>query len=231
MLLMAQAQALAGEAATTPVEEPFFDAVTEPCLTVYEEHPLVAVLVLLPVGLAFLLWGYRLYRVLVVLAFLGLGAVLGLMLTPYLAVAPVIPAAIGAVVLGLVAWPLHRMAWGLLGGAVFSTVAAGVATYLAVANPVHLVLVSVGGFILGSVLTVLVMKPLIIVITSLVGALTVGVGTLRLVTLWPAAGEPILRTIDTYAVVPVAVVLGLAAVGSAMQMFGASEKKRKEKEE
>jgi len=211
------------------LEPPLLDAITEPALTVYEQHPVVAVLVLVLVGLAFLLWGYRLYRWLVVLACVGLGAVLGLMAATYLEVGQTIPIAIGSVVLGVLAWPLHRLAWGLLGGVVFSMAAAGVAAYLAVEDQVHLILISVGGFVVGSALTVLLLKPLIIVITSLVGALFVAVGTLRLITLWPEVGDPILRTIDAHAILAAGAVLVLAAVGSAMQMFGAADKERKKR--
>jgi len=180
-------------------------------------------------GLAFLVWGFRLYRWLVVLMFVVIGIVVGIELANYFGFSQSIGIVAGAVVLGVVAWPLHRVGWGMLGGIVFSVVFAGFAAYAGIEGRLELILIAVVAFVAGAAVTMLLMKPLIIVITSLVGASVLTEGTVALTMLWPSVGAAVIRVMETRSYILMIVTLVLAAVGSAMQVFDTSEKKKKQR--
>ncbi len=105
----------------------------------------------------------------------------------------------------------------------------GVAGELGIQGHVQLILIAVVAFAAGSALTVLLMRPLIVIITSLVGAVCVTEGAFRLTMAWPALGGPILRATQARPYLIVIAMLILAAVGSAMQVYDASGKKKKRK--
>ena len=131
--------------------------------------PLEAGLLLLPIGLVFLLYGFKLYKLLVSVVFAGIGAGLGGALAAYLGWNVILGTIAGALVLGLLAWPLHRIAWGLLGGAILG----GAAVLLVSArsqDPILLAIVATVIFAGGFILTLLVMRPLIILVTAILGA-------------------------------------------------------------
>jgi len=224
---------LALSSAASPAVEPsgptFDSAFIEPWRNLYESHPAVAAAILVPVGLAFLLWGFRLYRWLVVLAYVGIGIMLGLAAAEYFAFNPSVGIMVGAIVLGVLAWPLHRLGWGLLGGLVFATALVAAASLLGIESRLHLALIGVVAFVAGVGVTLLLMKPIIIVITALGGAGLVAAGVLRLTMLWPVPWGPISRTLDARPYVFAVIVLVLAAVGSVLQVFDTAKKKKKKR--
>jgi len=222
--MLAQAQTAAPEAARTLDE-----VVIEPWANLVVNHPLVAALILVPAGVAFLLWGFRLYRWLVVLAFVGLGIVAGLAAAMYFQFNQSIGIIVGSVVLGVLAWPLYKGAWGLLGGGVFAAVMIAVAGEFGVQAPVPLALVGIVAFLAGSALTVLLMRPLIIIITSLVGVFSLHEGAFCLIRLWPDVADTVIRAAHAHPYVHAGGVLALAAVGSIMQVVDTSKKKKKKK--
>ncbi|GAG28661.1 unnamed protein product, partial [marine sediment metagenome] len=175
--------------------------------------------------------GFRLYRWLVVIAYVGIGVVLGMAAALYLNVNQSVGIMLGAIILGVLAWPLHRVAWGVLGGVLFAGIFVEVAYMMDIRATMPLFLVGAVAFVAGIALTVLLLKPLIVVITSLVGATFVALGVLSLTRWWPALGGPVERVIDVRPYIPVVIVLVLAAVGSLLQLVdtGASRKKKKKK--
>ncbi|MBE3071078.1 MAG: hypothetical protein IMZ66_12655 [Planctomycetes bacterium] len=219
-------QAIADKAVSVPAAA---DAVQGYVALVWDRllaaNPLEVALVALPLGLAFLLYGFRLYRWLVVIAYAVVGGVVGAGLAALMGMGPLLPGAIGAIVLGLLAWPMHRLAWGLLGGGVFGTAAAGVAAAAGVEGQVGLILCGALAFILGMVLTMIVMRPLIIVITALVGASALAAAALRLAILWPDLGDPVMETVRTRPYVVMVAVLVLAGVGSMLQVIDTAGRK------
>jgi len=196
---------------------------------VMADHPLVTVALLVPVGIAFLLYGFRLYRWLVVIAYVGIGVVLGMAAALYLNVNQSAGIMIGAIILGVLAWPLHRVAWGVLGGVLFAWIFVEVAYMMDIRATMPLFLVGAVAFVAGIALTVLLLKPLIVVITSLVGATFVALAVLSLTRWWPALGGPVERVIDVRPYIPVVIVLVLAAVGSLLQLVDTGESRKKKK--
>jgi len=180
-------------------------------------------------GLAFLVWGFRLYRWLVVVMFVIIGIAAGIEASAYFEFSQTIGIVAGAVVLGVLAWPLHRVGWGMVGGIVFALVLAGFAAYVGIEGRLELILIAVVAFVAGAAVTLLLMKPLIIVITSLVGASSLTQGTVALTLLWPSVGATVVRVMETRPYVLAIVTLVLAAVGSAMQVLDTSSKKKKKK--
>jgi hypothetical protein len=178
-------------------------------------------------GVAFLVWGFRLYRWLVVLIFVAAGMALGFEAAVTFGFSPLLGIAAGAIVLGVLAWPAHRMGWGLVGGSVFALVLAGLAGFMGIEGRVELALIGIVAFVAGAAVTLLLMRPLIIVITSLVGGSLLVQGTVALTLLWPPVGETVVGVMDTRPYLLMVAVLVLAAVGSAMQVLDTDGKKRK----
>ena len=213
-----------------PIAELLGD-IQEGFANVMGDHPLAAAVLLVPVGIAFLLYGFRLYRWLVVIAYVGIGVVVGMAAAVYLDFSQPAGIMIGAIILGVSAWPLNRAAWGVLGGVLFAAIFVEVAYVMNIRATTALFLVGAVAFVAGIALTVLLLKPLIVVITSLVGATFVALGVLSLTRWWPALGGPVERVIDVRPYIPVAIVLILAVVGSMLQLVdtGASRKKKKKR--
>lgn len=227
--LQGAAQAMP-EAGKTIVE--LLGDIREGFANVMADHPLVTVALLVPVGIAFLLYGFRLYRWLVVIAYVGIGVVLGMAAALYLDFSQPAGIMLGAIILGVLAWPLHRAGWGVLGGALFAAIFVEVAYMMNIRATTPLILVGAVAFVAGIALTVLLLKPLIVVITSLVGATFVALGVLSLTRWWPALGGPVERVIDVRPYVPAVIVLVLAGVGSLLQLVDTDtsrKKKRKKK--
>ena len=202
------------------------------------QYPLVAALVLLPVGLAFLLYGYRVYKVLVILTFAIVGGLIGMTVGSLFALtglAPLVGMIVGALVLGFLAWPLHRIGWAILGGIVSAIVFASFAATAGVT--VHAYILVIGGFafVLGLVLTLWLFRPLLVIITALVGATLLVEGALKLTVLRPSFGEPICEYLTANVHVLAIVLLALAGVGMLMQWYdtrgGASAKAKRQESE
>ncbi|KPK47071.1 MAG: hypothetical protein AMK72_08905 [Planctomycetes bacterium SM23_25] len=210
---------------------PMADLLLEPWANLLKYHPLVAAVLLVPVGIAFLLYGFRLYRWLVVIAYVGIGVVVGMAAALYLDFSQPAGIMVGAIVLGVLAWPLHRVAWGILGGVLFAVIFVEVADVIEIRGSTPLFLIGAVAFVAGMALTVLLMKPLIVVITSLVGATFVAVGTLSLTMAWPTLGGPVDRVINARPYVPVVIVLLLAFVGSILQLIDTGDSKKKRKKQ
>jgi len=180
-------------------------------------------------GVAFLVWGYRLYRWLVVLIFVAIGIVAGMEAALALEFNQTIGIVAGSVLLGVLAWPAHRLGWGLVGGVVFALVLTGFASLMGIEGQVELALIGIVAFVAGAAVTLLLMKPLIIVITSLVGAALLVQGTMALVMLWPSVAKAVTRAVETRPYIVAVAGLVLASVGSAMQVLDTSGKKKKKK--
>ncbi len=178
-------------------------------------------------GVAFLVWGFRLYRWLVVFIFVAVGIVAGMEAAIAFGFSQTIGIVAGAVLLGVLAWPAHRMGWGIVGGTVFALVLTGFAGFMGIAGQVELAIIGIVAFVAGAAVTLLLMRPLIIVVTSLVGAGLLTQGTVSMTLLWPSLGTALVRVIETRPYVLMIAVIVLAGLGSAMQVLDTDGKKRK----
>jgi len=197
--------------------------------------PLEAGLLLAPIGLVFLLYGFKLYKWLVSVVFAGIGAAAGMALTSYLGWDVLLGAIAGALVLGLMAWPLHRAGWGLLGGAVFGVVAA-LLMKTQTPNVTFTAIVAGVAFVGGFVLTLVLMRPLIILVTAVLGAAVLVQGALRLSLIQPSVGDPVMRTLEDKPYLAAILVALPALVGFILQWRDTAAKgkaaaKRKKAEE
>jgi O-antigen ligase len=122
----------------------------------------------------------------------------------------------GALVLGLLAWPLHRAGWGLLGGAIFA-VAAALLVKSQTASAVYVYVAAGAAFIAGLVLMVLLVRPLVILVTSVLGAVVVVGAVLALVPLVPSFAEPVTSLLQGRPETAVILVAVLAALGFFLQ--------------
>ena len=182
----------------------------------YALSPLEAGLLLVPIGLVFLLFGFKLYKLLVSLVFAGIGAGLGVALAACAGWSAILGMVAGALVLGLLAWPLHRIAWGLLGGAILG----GAAVLLVSArsqDPILLAIVATVIFAGGFTLTLLVMRPLIILVTAILGAAVLVQAILRLSLLWPSFGDPVAAMLQAKPYLLAILVALAAALGFVLQ--------------
>jgi len=158
--------------------------------------PWQAALFVIPIGILFLLYGFRLYRVLAIVLFAMLGLVLGLVVAGLLQVNATAGMVVGALVLGVLAWPLVRLAWavtcGVLGAAIV-----GLVTWALVPSGGEVVwAVAAGvGFLIGAVAGTVCFRVMVIVATSVYGGTLLVWGTLRLTLLVPSIGDPVMASL------------------------------------
>jgi hypothetical protein len=169
--------------------------------------------ILVIIGLAMLLYGFRIYKALVIITYAMVGVYLGALLAGALHFNPLIGMIGGAIVLGVAAWPLYLIGWGMLGGAVFAGLAAA-ATSALTPSTAYMIVAAVAAGVLGIVLTVLIMRPLIIIITAIIGGVVLVEGLLVMALLLPSFGEPVVKSLQDHpyaqaAVVAIPAILGL----------------------
>jgi len=179
--------------------------------------PAEAAILFIPIGLVFLLFGFRLYKWLVMVVYAGIGSIVGLAVAAYLGWSALLVMMAGSIVLGLLAWPLHRIGWGLLGGVLLG----GLAALLVRGRTENVVLIvgaAVIAFAAGLVLAMMLLRPLITGITSLIGAGLLVQGAVALAMLIkPSVGGPIASFLEARWYALAAVVGVLAILGFALQ--------------
>jgi hypothetical protein len=181
-------------------------------------RPVVAGIVMIILGVGFLLYGYPLYKLLVIIIFAAAGFFVGIAASAALGLSPVIGMIAGPLVLGLLAWPLVRLAWGLLGGAAFAIVFAGFAKSSGVASQGYLYLIGSVSFLAGLIVTFLLVRPLIIILTSVTGALLLVEGSMQILAkLSPTTGERLAKSIADQPWIMIAIVLPIAIIGALLQ--------------
>lgn len=127
------------------------------------------------IAFAFVLWGGKLFKIFVVLLGIGAGLLVGFFLGTIVGLGPQgggAGAVIGAIVLGLLAWPLHKVFVFLIGGLFFGFVTASIATSLAVPE-MTLNAAAIAGFVAGGVLSILIHNTFVIALMAATGAQTI----------------------------------------------------------
>lgn len=180
------------------------------------QHPLEMGLVFLVLGLVFLLYGYKLYKILVSVVFAGIGGLVGLLIGVHFGAPGWLAALIGAFLLGILAWPLFRIGWGILGGMVFAAVAWPFAMALTQSVVPAYILAAVA-FIAGMILTTMLMRPLIIISTATSGAATLVTGVLLMLIRWPEVNEPVKAALESKPYLFIVLVALPAILGAILQ--------------
>ncbi len=178
-------------------------------------HPVEAAILII-IGVAFLVYGFRIYKVLVILAYAIVGLFVGAMVASAFHFNPVVGMIGGAIVLGLLAWPLYLVGWGLIGGAVMAGVGAMLAG-MVTTNAVYQGMAAAVAGVLGIVLTILLMRTLVIIVTSIVGAAALIWGVLRLTLVVHGLGDPVIEMLQEKQWLQLVVVAVPAVVGMILQ--------------
>jgi len=137
---------------------------------------LIAVVV---VGVALLLAGYKIYKVALVLSGIVAGTIIGVTFGRAFQINPMITGAIFAVALGILAIPLQKILFFVAGGAI-GVIFVSPALAMVFGERLWLLWLAIGFVALGA-LAVLFFKQIVIIATSLEGAILVAFGTILLV--------------------------------------------------
>jgi hypothetical protein len=199
-------------------QHPLFATATEPV-------QIAAAVAAIVCGVIFLLYGFRVYRVLVVLVSAFIGVLAGMSLGPMVNVNPVLLAVIGAVVLALMGWLLFRSFVGLLGGIAMAAAVPVALAALQLNVAVSPLLISGVSFFAGFVLTLILFRPLIIIATSIDGAVMLLMGTFALLMRWwPGVGHSVEGFLEGTSWSQAALVAALALIGVILQFLDGGAK-------
>lgn len=181
--------------------------------------PWEAAIVVIPIGIVFLLYGYRLNRLLatIIFAFAGLGV--GIAVATLYGFNPLPAAVVGAVVFGILGWLLIRMVWTLMCGFAGWVVGTHVCMQWVpdASVPTYLLIFAAGGFFLFSTFGFFLFRPAVIAVSSLEGASGIVWGALRLVALVPSVAKPVMASLNALPWLLLVAVLVPAIVGAMIQ--------------
>jgi len=150
---------------------------------------------LIPIGLISLLYGLKLFRIMVIIYAAMVGAVLGGQVAAHYHVHQAIGMGLGALVLALITWPLLRYVVGLFGG--IAGAAVGAVSFYWTGNPTAMLVATLVGLVLGVVLAFMVFRAFIIFTTCVLGAQMVVTGVVVLLMAIPRIGEAVRCGIGT----------------------------------
>lgn len=189
--------------------------------------PVVVAVGTVLLGLAYLFFGRRLFRLLVVVAGALLGAQLGLLAARAFSLPALWVAIPAALVVGGLAWPLWQVILFVLGGGVGALVT-GEALVGATGYQDQLIYGLVAGFVLGGVVALLLFKAMSIGLTALFGALLVYLGSVALL----AGHVPVVGRLPAMPLLSAAAIGILTLVGIVAQLAqGDPEVRRRRRRE
>jgi hypothetical protein len=181
--------------------------------------PWEAAILVIPIGIVFLLYGYRLNRLLATIIFACAGVGVGVVVATLYALNPLPAAAVGAIVFGVLGWLLIRMVWTLMCGFAGWVVGTHVCMQWVpdASVPTYLVLFALGGSLLFSTFGFFLFRPAVIAVSSLEGASGIVWGALRLVALVPSVSKPVMASLHDLPWLLLVAVLVPAIVGAMIQ--------------
>jgi hypothetical protein len=202
---------------TLPTHWPSLDEVLQWC---HAMHPGTAAILVL-VGVLYLLFGYYMFKGLVILNAAALGAALGALLGSHQGAA--LPAAlVGAVVAAAVTWPLMRYAVAIMGGMFGAMVGASLWNTFN-PHPEFAWAGAVMGLIACSLLCFIVFRGCVMSFTALQGAAMAVFGILGLALKYDGVAPSVLNTFQTsHLTMPIAIFLPTLA-GIIFQQFNTAE--------
>ena len=170
-------------------------------------------------GILLLLWGFRLYRLEAILMGVAIGALAGLAVSAWIQINWIACLAVGALVCGVVAWPLVRVIWAMAFGANMAIAAALVTAVLAPACSEGLLIgAAAAGFVVGTAIGFMIFRFIVILASSLTGGAVLVLGVLRLVTFVPSLGDPVMAALKAMPWLALVLVLVPAVFGVIAQL-------------
>lgn len=204
----------------------------EELLAQLQQLPVMGAVAGLVIGLVVMVWGLRLYKIVVVFSAAGLGVMGGLRLGEWIGW-PWMTAGVAAVVLGVAAWPLLRLATAMLFG-VAGAMIAGV-IWMQIQHPVpppepasfplSAWLVMVPTFAVLSLITAVFFNYAVTLYTSLQGAVMVLACVSSLVMKHDDLGAGFQETAARHRLLLPVIALVLSFIGTCVQLTLTSKKK------
>jgi len=171
----------------------------------------------IPLGMAFLLYGFRVYRVLIPILCAVVGGFLGYTLAAYYAVNLLAGTVAGAAVLGIVGWTLYRIVCSVLGGLYGVAVVLMLWPQVRISPDPYGWIALAAAFVAGFVLVLVFFRAILIILTAISGAAAVVTGVLALMLLWPEVGQPVIALLGDNLWVNLVLVAILASLGAVLQ--------------
>jgi len=147
-------------------------------------------------GLVYMLYGWRIFRILVVISFALIGMFLGIYIGDRSG-SEALGGLIGAIVLAALSWPLMKWCVFILGGAAGALMTGGL--WYAFSFPQYYLWAgaAVGG-VAGAMISFIVIKVAVMLFTSVGGSIIAMAGVIRLVDLWEAGRTTPTQYIKTW---------------------------------
>jgi hypothetical protein len=205
-----------------------------------EIDPLKAVL-LLALGLVYMLYGWKAFKILVIANAGMIGIVLGAMVGRHMqgtetttSNLPTFTAIAGGLLLAVAAWPLMKYAVSLMGALVGSLVGYGLWRYLAeVSGQITLGQYAWAGALLGLVtlgmLAFVIFQITVMILTSIQGTMMTVSGILALLLRYPSIGQDLRNSLLTEMHLLPLLIIVPAAIGFIFQHAAFSGKAKKKK--
>ncbi len=147
-------------------------------------------------GLVYMLYGWRIFRILVVISFGLIGMFLGIYVGGKSG-SEIWGGIIGLVLLAALSWPLMKWCVFLLGGAAGALLTGGL--WYAMGLPqVYLWAGAAVGCVAGALMSFIVVKVAVMLFTSVGGSMIAAVGMLRLIDLYEATKDTPTQNIQTW---------------------------------
>jgi len=186
--------------------------------------PLWQLVLFIPVGLVSLLYGLKLFKGMVVVYAAMVGVLAGWLTAARFALSETIGMIGGAVVLGLLAWPLFKVAVSIFGGVAGGLLGAMVVFWLD--KPVYVLIAGGIGLVLGFILALVIFRAVIIFMTSVLGAVLVVLGVVGLVMAVPSVREAVITGIEAKRFL-LPVLIGVPAVIGAIYQVRQTEREER----
>jgi hypothetical protein len=177
-------------------------------------------IVMVCVGAVFLIFGYRLVKVVAVVCVGVLGVSVGHTVARAVQFSPVWGAVIGGAMFALLAIPLLRVAVGLAAGALAGLIAKSAWTTLGGEPPLQWAALA-GGFVLGTILALVFFRFIVITTSAVMGAGLIVYGAASLVAGRMVAAQDIQQAEPAHAVACAGAFVALALAGMLSQYRGA----------
>ena len=175
-------------------------------------------------GAVFLLYGYRACRWLIPIQCTVAGAMVGYTLAMKYEFNLLLGTVAGAIVLGVIGWTLYKIVCSAMGGLLVVALLTMAWPDVAVHAGPYVWAVWGAAFAVGFVMVLVLFRPLLIIVTSIYGAVFVVVGVLVLAHLWPTLSETVEILMNARPWVLAVLVVAPVVLGAVLQFLDPAAK-------